>query len=122
MDPGEEFWTEEEIAEELRLYGKDEANEALEKLFQVCARGVFSRRPINVSVMEVFCEQVERLVAFASETCEIVHVVCFELRNSNCHTQLVILNPLLSLSLYIFVSRRFRFRYLKSESIQPHIF
>eukprot|EP00903_Cladosiphon_okamuranus_P010788 g10194.t1 len=34
VDPGEEFWTEEEIAEELRLYGKDEANEALEKLFQ----------------------------------------------------------------------------------------
>ena len=35
VDPGEDFWTEEEIAEELRLYGKDEANEALEKLFQV---------------------------------------------------------------------------------------
>ena len=34
------FWTEEEIAEEQRLYGKDEANETLEKLFQVgtCVR------------------------------------------------------------------------------------
>lgn len=35
MDPGETFWTEDEIAEELRLYDKDEANETLEKLFQV---------------------------------------------------------------------------------------
>lgn len=34
VDPGEVFWTEEEIAEEQRLYGKDEANETLEKLFQ----------------------------------------------------------------------------------------
>ncbi|CAM9287375.1 unnamed protein product [Ectocarpus sp. 12 AP-2014] len=34
VDPGETFWTEDEIAEELRLYGKDEANETLEKLFQ----------------------------------------------------------------------------------------
>lgn len=35
VDPGESFWTEEEIVEEVRLYGKDEANENLEKLFQV---------------------------------------------------------------------------------------
>lgn len=35
VDPGETFWTEDEIAEELKLYGKDEANETLEKLFQV---------------------------------------------------------------------------------------
>lgn len=34
MDPGENFWTEEEIMEEQRLYAKDEANETLEKLFQ----------------------------------------------------------------------------------------
>lgn len=35
VDPGEEFWTDDEIAEEQRLYGKDDANETLEKLFQV---------------------------------------------------------------------------------------
>ncbi|CAM9423223.1 unnamed protein product [Scytosiphon promiscuus] len=34
VDPGETFWTEDEITEELRLYGKDEANETLEKLFE----------------------------------------------------------------------------------------
>ena len=39
VDPGVDFWTEEEIAEEQRLYGKDEANETLEKLFQVIRRG-----------------------------------------------------------------------------------
>ncbi|CAM9467714.1 unnamed protein product, partial [Laminaria digitata] len=34
VDPGVDFWTEEEIQEEQRLYGKDHANETLERLFQ----------------------------------------------------------------------------------------
>lgn len=42
VDPGEGFWTEDEIAEEQRLFGKDEANETLEKLFQVRARAIVS--------------------------------------------------------------------------------
>lgn len=35
VDPGVDFWTEEEIQEEQRLYGKEHANETLERLFQV---------------------------------------------------------------------------------------
>lgn len=44
MDPGESFWTEEEIAEEVRLYGKDETNENLEKLFQVRCKIELAKR------------------------------------------------------------------------------
>lgn len=55
MDPGDTFWTEEEIAEEQRLYGKDEANETLEKLFQVgrCVRStgyIASKHSTNPSL------------------------------------------------------------------------
>lgn len=60
VDPGEGFWTEEEIAEEQRMYSRDEANETLEKLFQ--ARKLMAKRKTVLSATALHVQIVVMLI------------------------------------------------------------
>ncbi|CAM9744332.1 unnamed protein product, partial [Sphacelaria rigidula] len=63
VDPGVDFWTEEEVVEEQRMYAKDEANETLEKLFQaraikgICRFYTLTAEKISPNDLAVFDEE-----------------------------------------------------------------